>query len=160
MRLIIVIFILCMSFAHGWSNYTFQGLCVSNITQANNAFCVRIGVNASTFNIIIGKSFSEFATGSTLGDPVIFILPDPNFISQMDPTCTNLRSIVPYQAAVAAPLAKNAFYMVCLFPRGLSQIQIMNTITLKKAKKVDGIDNRFILLDEWWSIFLANWFVS
>jgi len=158
--MIFIIVILFVSFVHNWSTYTFQGLCISNITQANNAFCVTIGVNASTFNIIVGKSFAEFATESTSGDIVVFTLPDPNFIPQMDPTCTQLRSIVPYQAAVSFSLAKNAFYMVCIFPRGLSQIQVTNTVTLKKAKKIDGIDNRFILLDEWWSIFLSNWFVS
>lgn len=148
---------LILDIAFGWSVYTFNSTCVSDIAQAQDSYCVTVTVNSTNFNILVGNHFSPFVLNSLPGDILDFSLPDPNFIAEMDPTCTSLRTMVTYQQAISFPFVKNVFEMICVFPKGNSLISVKNANTLEGAKFVNGLDDRFILMDEWWSIMLANW---
>jgi len=137
------------------ATYTFQGTCVSQIADNNYAYCVTISNGTTTFKMLVPNNYENFVFGSTIGDTIVFNLPEIN--ENSDITCLALKSLVTFTEASTLPAARVPFIIRCIFPYIDSTIWVENLMTSDTAYYIIGLNDPFLPFNDWWATYLATW---
>lgn len=137
------------------ASYTFQGTCISQIADNNYAYCVTVSNGTTTFKMLVPSSYESFVSGSTIGDPIVFNLPEIS--AEMDVTCLALKSLVTFTEASTLPAARVPFIIRCIFPYIDSTIWVENMNTGDTAFYILGLNDPFLPFNDWWAQYLATW---